>query len=182
MERYTGSTAVTKEEVLAAVKAATVHEGHGGEGFLSKDWWSAASKTEVAGVIARQRGWDGRQVQYKSEASAVRSFVSLSGVKGHLDSLVNEGAIRALGGDHLFLQSKPGAMSTATYYLDEEAYEMAREKARSLFLGKRAAKAAEHATAIVVDRHHDEWESEGLAYCAEHPVPEYLEDSGVPVS
>lgn len=168
-------TAVTKQEVLAAVERDSVHrtkEHVHGQGFTGRvvPRLVPLSKADVADTIARSRGWDGKQGLYESRASVLRHWVSMGDVQRGLDALLEEGKIYAISGSHWAVANSRGVMRNATYFVSQHAREIACEDAAMKARAANSANAAKWATKRLIDLHEEEHRSLRTQYVFEHPV------------
>lgn len=147
------NTAVGLDEVLAAVNERSVYRADERDPKPR-----GLTKADVADHLAEKRGLTNamRSRQYQSRTSALRPFVSLGDVKRHLETLVRDGKIVEVGGDHWSMSQQYGTNSRATYYMSLDARDLIRGTAGEKEYNDRYVKAMETAKEEVLEKHEDE--------------------------
>lgn len=164
----------TRDEVLAAVQSASVLQtlaSRPGEGPR----FTPATKADVAERIAFDHGATradfGRM--YESRASAIRKYVSLSGVAKHLDALVADGTITAVGGDHWSVAGKSGVNKKSTFYLSDEAKALATAEKNAKAESKRQTTAHDAAVIVILNKYADELAAAKERILEANPATDY---------
>lgn len=149
------ATKATREEVLAAVQAYSVRDkwlkGSGSTHF-------PCTKADIIAHVAEAHGYVASQSKYVSAMSEYRRFVSVTSVTNWLETLAEEGEIASVGGDHWSLTGRYNINSRSTYYLSQEAMELAAASADEKSRAKILSRATEHATAVILEKYASEWE------------------------
>jgi hypothetical protein len=155
-----------KEEVFKAVQD---------DNFFHEQVRPLTTKQRVVERTAENAGIKIDRQMYRSTSSQARQVISIGEVQRHLETLVKEGMIFALKGDHWLLDASPmryGKTSKATYYLSKRAVDwlIARHDAKADREATDAAmKAAEE---VILKKYMDELQAEFEAQLTAQPKGE----------
>lgn len=135
------ATKPAKDEVKAALLAATVHE----DMQSSVLYWSPVSRSEVAVQVARARGMDGHTQSYQSTDAAVRKYVNPTHVSALLEEMVRQGEALSLTGSHELIRGRRYVRNGGTYFLAPRAHELMVAEASAKWTAARDSRADKYA-------------------------------------